>query len=313
MMRNIIPLQQVARQEVALVGSKAAHLGELSRAGIRVPNGFCIPASTFRRTLRAWGVEERLRGLHRCLRAVRLEDYDRIQALAQEYYRLLRRPLPVEIADELVRAFHRLGSAVAVRSSAPWEDSRHASFAGVFETKLGVSTPEAFLEAVTGCWASLYSPCALCYTLSLGFPIEEASMGVLILKMIPAAKAGVLYTNWDGKLLIEACAGLGEPLVSGEITPNQYLLDRGSGELLAFTPTNQRWGSFLEESGLVKRPIGSEVGRLTAAELSALRGIAHAVEEIFDGPQDVEWAIDDKGDLYVLQSRPLVQAGKGGE
>lgn len=297
-------LKEVTREDAALVGHKAARLGELYKSGIvPVLDGFIIPANVFQRALFQWDIQERLHNLHCQFLGLTLDDFESVSGLAREYASLLTgRALHKEIAEEITTAFCRIGCSVAVRSSAPWEDSERATFAGVFETKLGIETPVNFLRAVQECWASLYSPRALYYVASMGLDIEEASMAVLTMEMVPAQKAGVLYTNWQNHILIESCAGLGEPLVSGDFSPDQYILDRSSGRLLSFTAGNQREAVIYDHSGMRHEAVDG-LCRLTEAELNALADIARRVEDFFDGQQDVEWAIAQE--VYVLQSRPL--------
>lgn len=306
-MKNLVRwLKDVTMEDALLVGNKAARIAELYRSQISgwwVPAGFSVTVPIFQCASQAWGIEKKLHDLHYRFHEVSFDDLPRVEALAQAYITLLTsQSLPSDIANELTVAFEMIGSAVAVRSSATCEDSNRSSCAGVFETVLGVNTPAAFLQAVQQCWASLYASRALHYFASMGLSLEKAAMAVLVQEMVPAQKAGVIYTNWRGDILIEVCAGLGEPLVSGDFSPNQYIVDRTSGAQISFSAGNQRLVTVFDQGRLCRRTI-DDPGRLTDAELKALTIIARSVESLFKSPQDVEWAIAEK--VYVLQSRPL--------
>jgi rifampicin phosphotransferase len=195
-----------------------------------------------------------------------------------------------EVTAAIREAYAGLGSPpVAVRSSATAEDLEDASFAGQQDTFLNVSGEGAVLDAVRRCWASLHTERARAYRASKGIPDEQVAMAVVVQEMVPAERAGVLFTcdptdPTAGRVLVEAVAGLGEALVSGAVTPDRWALDAATGTALS---ADERC-----KSGL------------TAQEIQELLQLAGRVKQLYGSDQDIEWAIA-AGRVYLLQSRPI--------
>jgi pyruvate,water dikinase len=266
--RTILWFTDEACREVALAGGKGASLAAMTQAGLPVPPGFTVAACVLERSVDA----ERLREL------ARAEHFAEAQGLVG----FAKPP-----REEIAAAYERLGGRVAVRSSATAEDSEEASFAGQQDTYLGVEGAAAVCEHVVRCWASFFSERALFYRKHKG-SLDDLAMAVVVQRMVEAEKAGVMFTadpvqRRRDQMLIEAVFGLGEQLVSGEVTPDHYIVDR---------------------EGRIKREHLASAGTLHAEELAQLAELGRRLEEHFGGPQDVEWAIAD-GKVYLLQSRPV--------
>ncbi len=254
--------------DLRVAGGKGASLAAMAAAGLNVPSGFVIRADVMGSLVDA-------DALRACARA---HDW----AGAQEIVGACEPP-----RDEIGRAYERLGGSVAVRSSACAEDSEEASFAGQQETFLGVSGAGHICARVVDCWASFFSERALFYRSRKG-SLDDLEMAVVVQTMIEAEKSGVLFTvdpvaQRRDRLLIEAVFGLGEQVVSGEVTPDHYIVDR---------------------QGEVKTERLVHGGVLTHDELRSLVAAGASLEERFGGPQDIEWAIVGES-LYLLQSRPV--------
>jgi len=202
------------------------------------------------------------------------------------------------------QALDKLRPPLAVRSSATCEDSAKASFAGVFVSLLGIRDAAGFVEAVEAVWHSLTGDAARLYAERLGLDLGGEAMAVLVQELVPASKAGVMYTRFppSGRTIIEVCEGLADGQVAGAFTPTQYQLDRAWPQERSFSPGAQREAMVVEAGALRRRPVSRQCA-LTSAELNALLAAGVAVERFFGTPQDIEFAI--ASDLHVVQARPL--------
>ncbi|HMS87799.1 MAG TPA: phosphoenolpyruvate synthase [Acidimicrobiales bacterium] len=301
------------------VGGKGANLGEMTRAGLPVPPGFVVVHDAYLAALDEAGLRAEAN-------ALRPEPRDDLAAAAEEFARvaragteLVRRAgLPAELRAELVTAYHHLGPevAVAVRSSAPAEDSAAMSFAGIHESFTNVSGPDALVEAVLGCWASLWSSRAVAYRDAQGFD-DEPSVAVVVQQMVRSDRSGVLFTadprtGARDRVVIEAAFGLGEVVVGGQVEPDNYVLDKGDLQVLEVRIGHQVERLVGTDSGQERQTLtaGESTERvLTDAQLRALGELARRVEDHYGSPQDMEWAF--AGDeLFVVQTRPITTLGE---
>jgi pyruvate, water dikinase len=255
-------------QDVRVAGGKGASLAAMSAAGLNVPPGFVVRADVLEQSVDA----ERLRSLARGCE----------QAQAQALVRKAEPP-----REQISQAHARLRGPVAVRSSAAAEDSEEASFAGQQDTFLNVTDVAETCRLVVECWASFFSDRALFYRASKG-SLDDLAMAVVVQEMVEPRKAGVLFTvdpvaRRRDRMLVEAVYGLGEQVVSGQVTPDHYIVD-GHGDV-----KTER----LLHGGVLERD-----------ELRQLAALGRRLEEHFGCPQDVEWAIA-QGEVYLLQSRPV--------
>jgi pyruvate,water dikinase len=310
-----IPLSELHAGLAGLVGGKAANLGEVvSRVGLPVPEGFAVSAYAGEYVLEANGLTEWVEGR---LAEARDAGEARLTAICAELQAALRGSrVPYELGRAMLEAHRALGGRwrrprVSVRSSAVGEDSDF-SFAGQFATVLDVSE-DGLLEAYLEVLASAYNPQALRYLRDHGFSQPSVAMGVLCQRLVPAVASGVAYTAdptgaADDVILVNAVWGLGRYAVEGLVSADQYRLDREGAKVLS-----QRIGR--QEVELVPGPEGPEerpvppgrVGKpcLSLGQLRLLAEYVLTLERHFNRPQDVEWALDTRGRLYILQSRPL--------
>jgi pyruvate,water dikinase len=266
MTEPVVWFDDPAAADVLCAGGKGASLAAMTAAGLPVPPGFVVRAEVLEELVDA----ERLRAL------ARARDHAGAGALVRSA------AAPPEIAS----AYERLGGPVAVRSSACAEDSETASFAGQQETYLNVAGADEVARRVVDCWASFFSERALFYRERKG-SLEDLRMAVVVQQMVEPRKSGVLFTadpvqRRRDQMIAEAVFGLGEQVVSGQVTPDHYVLDR---------------------SGAVKREHLVHGGVLEVGELRELAAMGVRLEQHFGKPQDIEWAIGDR--LYLLQSRPV--------
>ena len=281
----VVPLARLTGLEKNLVGGKAANLGRMLEAGLPVPGGFCVTTAAFRVWLEGnLSAASLLERLDQLAPGATAEIREAAAALRQA---LAAFPLPGPVQGS-VRAAAGPG-AYAVRSSATAEDLPGASFAGQHDTWLDVRGAESVLEAVRGCWISLFSDRAVLYRLKGRIPHRAAAMAVVVQEMVPAEVAGVMFTadpltGDRTRMVIEGAPGLGESLVSGRVNPDRCVLDK--------------------ESLRVIDPAGTMPTCLTGALIGRLGDLGLRAERLFGAPQDIEWAARD-GQVFLLQSRPI--------
>ena len=310
--RYVLGLQEIDETQVAVVGGKGAHLGELSRIeGIRVPPGFCVTTDAFRRIMaEAPSIDDRLDRLSR----LNADDREAIRTLSAEIRRTLEGiAIPDDVAAAITRALARLGehAAYAVRSSATAEDLPTASFAGQQDTYLNVVGPAAILQHVSRCWASLFTERAVTYRLRNGFDHRKVHMAVVVQQMVFPHAAGILFTadpvTSNRKVAsVEAGFGLGEALVSGLVNADLYKVR--DGEVVAKAVATKRLAIHASPAGGTQEqtiePERQEQPALTDAQVVRLAQLGRRIEAHFGRPQDIEWCLVDDG-FQIVQSRPI--------
>ncbi len=308
----VLGFQEIDQTQVAVVGGKGAHLGELSRIeGIRVPTGFCVTTDAFRRIMaEAPSIDERRDRLSR----LNPDDRESIRTLSAEIRRTLEGvAIPDDLAAAITRALARLGeqAAYAVRSSATAEDLPTASFAGQQDTHLNVVGPAAILQHISRCWASLFTERAVTYRLRNGFNDRKVHMAVVVQQMVFPHAAGIVFTadpvTSNRKVVaVEACFGLGEALVSGMVSPDAYKVR--DGEVVAQAVATKRLAiQALPAGGTQEQAIDPErqaQPALTDAQVVRLAQLGRRIEGHFGRPQDIEWCLVDDG-FQIVQSRPI--------
>jgi pyruvate,water dikinase len=308
----VLGFQEIDETQVALVGGKGAHLGELSRIdGIRVPAGFCVTTDAFRRILaEAPSIDHLLDGLSR----LDADDREAIRTLSAEIRRTLEGiAIPDDLAAAITRAVARLGerAAYAVRSSATSEDSPTASFAGQHDTYLNVVGPAAILRRVSRCWASLFTERAVTYRVRNGLDHRKVHMAVVVQQMVFPQAAGILFTadplTGNRKVVsVEASFGLGEALVSGLV--NADVFNVRDGEVVAKAVATKRLAVHAVPAGGTREqaidPARQEQPALTDEQVVRLAELGRRIEAHFGRPQDIEWCLVDDG-FQIVQSRPI--------
>ena len=232
----VLALELVSAEMLPDVGGKAANLGELMRAGLPVPAGFCLTTQAYRRATSPAGLD----AVHAALAATAADDLPGLAGLAADARRLvLAADVPADIADAVRAAYAALGTdaPVAVRSSATAEDLPFASFAGQQDTFLNVVGVDAVLAAVRQCWASLWTDRAVSYRATHGISPSTVSLAVVVQRMVDAAVAGVLFTanpvtGRRHEAVIDASPGLGEAVVSGAVNPDHFVVDSATQKIL---------------------------------------------------------------------------------
>jgi pyruvate,water dikinase len=307
------PLADLRAADADHFGGKSASLGELLHAGIPVPPGFALPAAAFTEFVAGAGLEDVIASAL----AAAGDGVDGLQAAAQRIGAAIQAAeVPPPLASEVAAQYARLAggdSPVAVRSSALGEDSAEATFAGQQETILWVRGAGDVLDAIRACWASLYSLEAISYRRRL--ETSEPAMGVTVQRMVDAVVSGVMFTcnpvSGDRSMVaVNAAWGLGLAVVGGEVTPDDLLVSKVTGEVVRETIADKQVQYIPASGGHGTERVTVDDDRrrercLQGPALTALLELARRVEGHFGSPQDVEWAIDADGELFVLQSRPV--------
>jgi pyruvate, water dikinase len=308
----VVPFRALGLDDVALVGGKSAHLGDLTQAGFPVPPGFAVTSRAFDAVVGA-RVDDVLAGVDQ-------EDVAALEARAAEARDLVGSlPVPDEVADAIRDGYGRLAGElgverppVAARSSAVAEDAADASFAGLQSTYLSLRGPEEALTGVRRCWASYCNAEALAYRARHG---GAAGMSVAVQAMVDARVAGVMFTlnpvtGDPSSVAIDASWGLGVTVVGGEVTPDSYLWSKVARQVVRTRLGTKEIECAVDPDGggVVTRPVPDELRArpcLEPAEVERLAELGRAVEGHYGRPQDVEWAIErGSGELLLLQARP---------
>ncbi|MET8032213.1 rifamycin-inactivating phosphotransferase [Streptomyces sp. NPDC005345] len=308
----VLDLQEVDETQVAVVGGKGAHLGELSRIeGIRVPAGFCVTTEAFRRIVaETSSLDDQLDRLSRSAP----DDREGIRALSARIRRTIEEvAVPEELVAAISRALGRHGeqAAYAVRSSATAEDLPTASFAGQQDTYLNVMGVTAVLQHVSRCWASLFTERAVAYRQRNGIDHRTVHMAVVVQRMVFPHAAGVLFTadpvTGNRKVAsVDAGFGLGEALVSGLVNPDVFKVRDGEIVSKAIA-AKQRAVHALPAGGTREVAVDAqrqEQPALTDAQAVRLAEVGRRIEAHFGRPQDIEWCLVDDG-FQIVQSRPI--------
>ena len=303
-------LSELDSSKVFVAGGKGASLGELIRAGAPVPPGFVITRVAFEAFMKGADPEELVTDI------VRRVDGGQIQAsqgAAQIKAHLAEACVPEEIGLALNTVRSELGSKrVSVRSSATCEDSGSSAWAGQLHTYLDVP-PEHILERIRDCWLSIYSEPALAYGAAHGYGAGQFAVAVVVQEMVASDVAGIGFsvhpvTQEPNVLLIEACLGLGEAIVSGTIVPDQYIIERSTNTILERSTGGQNKGLFIEEgaSQPVWRDLGERGGtqKLTDDQILEYAELLSRIQDHYGHPVDTEWALQD-GRFRLLQARPI--------
>ncbi|GAA0602661.1 phosphoenolpyruvate synthase [Kutzneria viridogrisea] len=295
MMTLTVDFTEIDGSMLASVGGKAANLGVLSRAGLPVPQGFCVTTAAYRQVAETAGVRALVDRPH----------------LAREA--LLGAEVPEHIAEAVLARYAELGAdvPVAVRSSATAEDLPFASFAGQQDTYLNVVGGQAVLDAVRRCWASLWTDRAHAYREANNIDQGAVELAVVVQHMVDSQVAGVLFTanpvtGRRREAVIDANPGLGETVVSGSVNPDHFVVDTASGEIRQRRLGDKKHAiRSLAGGGTEQVALDHQGACLSDEQVRELARLGDRVERHYGSPQDTEWAIDPGGRLWLTQARPI--------
>jgi pyruvate,water dikinase len=302
----IIALADAGEADRERIGPKAANLAALARAGLPTPGGFCLTADAYRAQIAALGLEALVgRFAHADPLAQRRLSVDIRLALYEQ-------PIAPEILEPVLAAWHaqraQSGSLTAVRSSALIEDQKGASFAGQFETFLGIEYDAAFITAVRACWAALWSTNARRYMENRGLSPADTAMAVLIQPLIDArASGGGLSETADGQMLISATWGLGSTIAQGEVVPDRIVLSRQGFLRSIDVGRKDHRESCAQGVGAIRQVVANDLiaaACLDSGQAVTLGRMMRKAQAVLCGAVEIEWALDDEG-CKLLQARLL--------
>lgn len=306
----IYPLSDLDASQVAVAGGKGSSLGELLRAGAPVPPASVVASAAFADVI---GSGEHLQYLEEVLRRVDAKELGPGEAADEIARHLGSITIPNEMAAAIERSLAALGAdRVSVRSNATCEDSGGSAWAGQLETYLDVP-PEQVVGRVRDCWMSMFSPSALAYGAAHGYGAAQFAVAVVVQQMVTSEMSGIGFsvhpvTQEPNIMLVEACFGLGEAIVSGRIVPDQYVVERGSDAILQSITCQQREGLFMQsgQSEAQWQKLGERGGerKLTDGQVVEYAKMLTRIHDHYGRPMDTEWAIQD-GQFQVLQARPI--------
>ncbi|MBM4136545.1 MAG: phosphoenolpyruvate synthase [Nitrospira sp.] len=322
----VLWFKDLGKEDIPLVGGKCANLGELAgKIGVPVPNGFAISAYAYKVFLKKTKADKKIQFLLSDIDTTDMKSLENISEKIRDY--IEGQSMPVEIEREILKAYQefckQIGKkdvAVAVRSSATAEDLPGASFAGQQDTFLNI-TRKNLLKSVKQCWSSLFTPRAIVYRKEKGFSHSDVLISVGVQELIFSQVSGVMFTiepvsGAKDKIIINASPGLGEAVVSGQVTPDEYAVEKGTfriigkhvvkkeRQIISNSKGGTKWDAVPQK--LQNQPAVSDEAIIRLAQYGV------QIENHYGVPQDIEWAIDDRDRIFILQARPETIHGIGG-
>ncbi len=340
-MANVVWFKELSKDSIAIAGGKGASLAEMYNAQMPIPPGFAVTAQAYKNFIETTKIADEIYAI---LNELNVEDTQELQNASKKISELiLNTEMLEDIKKDIIEAYDNLNidadifsnplnkntldiiktgrdlPFVAVRSSATAEDLPEASFAGQQATFLNIKGNNALLQAVKKCWASLFTARAIFYRVKNKFPHDKVFISVIIQKMVNSQKSGVMFSvnpinNQENEIIIEAGWGLGEAIVSGAINPDEYIIDKTSLEVKKIEIRKQDWMFTLDlnfgrtiKKNVEKDKAESQV--LNEFEIINLAKLGKKIEEYYQKPQDIEFAIENSN-IYIVQSRPITTLKK---
>ncbi len=312
----IVWFAEVTKKDIPLVGGKGANLGEMTNADIPVPPGFIVTAATYFDFLKQTKTDDKIRGP---LNSLNVHDSKQLQQTSDKVKQIiLEAPMSPETAKRIREAYIKMGQGlVAVRSSATAEDLPEASFAGQQSTFLNIQGEDEVVEAVQKCWASLFEARAIFYREENGFDHFKVGIAVPVQRMVQSEASGVIFTlepvtSDRSKIAIEAVYGLGETIVSGDVTPDSYIVDKDGMKISKKEIAKQEWKLIRSEEGkdgeanvkVVLTPEEQAQQKISDEDIIELAKMGKRLEDWYQFPQDIEWA-KENNELFIVQTRPV--------
>ncbi len=318
-MPNILWFKEIDMSNVAQAGGKGASLGEMVQNDFPVPNGFVVTSDAYFYFIEKKGIKEKI---IETIDAIDVEETAQLEEKSAQIRALIERtPMPAEIKTEIISNYWKLsgekkeGELVAIRSSATAEDLPEASFAGQQETYLNIQGSEEVIKAVQKCWASLFTARAVYYRKKQGFFTDKVGLCAVVQKMIQSDVSGIMFTadpTGDAtKIIIEAGFGLGETVVSGSITPDNYVINKKQMTLENKKINKQEWMLIKEGKENIRVDLGETKARtqkMVDEKIIELAKIGQKIENHYKKGMDIEWAME-KNELFIVQARPITTLG----
>jgi len=308
--RLIKDFKNLAKKDTNIAGGKGASLGEMTGAGIPVPPGFVVLAASFDQFINEAKLAKKI---DEKLAEVKTENIKLLDKISEEIRNLiLQAPMPKEIAADIEKHFAELDAElVAVRSSATAEDGCTASWAGELESYLN-TTRETLLKNVQRCWASLFTPRAIIYRIEKKMQADAVSVAVVVQKMVQSDVSGITFTvhpvtKDTNQMVIEAGWGLGEAIVGGLVTPDNYIINKHEFSINDIYISDQKMMIVRDPQGTREEDVPGDkisIQKLPGDKIVELAKICTNIEKHYGFPCDIEWAMENNK-FYIVQSRPI--------
>ncbi|KRL63766.1 phosphoenolpyruvate synthase [Lactobacillus psittaci] len=317
---NVLWFDELKREDVDLVGGKSSSLGELtSGTNVPVPFGFATTASAYRYFMNKTGINDKINNLLKNLKDV--ENSDELHKICSQIRKIIvSAEMPADLAKQIGDSYDQLALKmkvnepfVAVRSSATAEDLPDASFAGQQDTYLNVHGRDNVIQKVKECYASTFTDRATYYRVKRGFPHEKVALSAAVQMMAFSKASGVMFTvnvatGDDTKVMIEGSWGLGEYIVQGTVTPDNFVVDKASGKIVDKTINNKNIELIrLHDGGVEERKVSEDMAKsacLTDEQVETLASYAKEIEKHYGCYMDMEWSLDGNNKLWLVQARP---------
>lgn len=314
-MKYIKVFKELSKNDVHIAGGKGASLGEMTNAGIPVPGGFVITSQSFEFFLSENDLVQEIEAILKKVNHKEMESVDRASEEIKELIMIAR--IPAAMQKEIKSEFSKLKSKfVAVRSSATAEDGAEHAWAGQLDSFLN-TTAKNLEENIKRCFASLFTPRAIFYRFEKGLHKSHISVAVVVQKMVQSEKSSIAFsvhpvTEDRNQMIIEGSWGLGEAIVSGQVTPDSYVIAKDTNMLLDINVAEKSKGLYRRKSGSKESAnIWLEIGKkkaneqcLSGKEIFKLGNIIKDIEKHYGFPCDIEWAYE-KNKFFIVQSRPI--------
>lgn len=327
-MKNVLWFKELDKNSLAEAGGKGANLGEMYQNGFPIPNGFVTTSGAYFKHLEANNLKK---PIEEVLSKLDVNDHEALTAASKKIKDMIMEGnMPTDIHEDIIKSYKELNEMagrevyVAVRSSATAEDLPTASFAGQQSTYLNIHGEDGVVNAVKMCWASLFEPRAIFYRTENNFEHMKVGLSAVVQMMVQSEKAGVAFTvdplYQDPDIMsIEAAYGLGEVVVSGQVTPDTYRVDKTNMKTVDKNVVKQTWMLVKVKGENKKAEIKDDAQgkqKLSDLEIKDLAKICKKIEEHYNYPQDIEYAFE-RDNLYIVQSRPITtlkeEEKEGGE
>lgn len=312
---HILWFKEINKNDIPFVGGKGANLGEMVNAGIPVPYGFVVTATAYFDFLEGTSLKQKIVSE---LAQLNVEDSKELQATSKRIITaILAAKMPDQLAEDIKNSYHELcgehDKFVAVRSSATAEDLPDASFAGQQETYLNIKGYKDVIKYTQECWASLFGARAIYYRVQNGYSHLKVGIAVPVQLMVQSEVSGIMFTvnpitNNREEVSVEAIFGLGQPIVSGEITPDQYIVRKSTEKIVYRFISKQTW-QFTKAGNTPIALAHQQTQKLDNERVVELAQLGMKIEKHYGRPQDIEWGMED-GTLYIVQSRPVTTLNK---
>ncbi len=307
---QLLWFKDVGKEDIPFVGGKGANLGEMINVEIPVPNGFIVTAKAYYDFVKNTSLKDKIMTE---LSGLDINESEKLQEAAKKIQTaIMSAEMPEALKEEIKNYYHQLcgehDRRVAVRSSATAEDLPDASFAGQQETYLNIEGWQNVVKSVQKCWASLFGARAIFYRQTNNFSHLKVGIAVPVQLMVQSEYSGIMFTvnpltNDQEEVSIEAAYGLGQPVVSGELTPDQYIINKKSGKIISRFVAKQTWQFTLNG----KTPVSQKyqhLQKLSNKVIVELAKVGMRIEDHYGKPQDIEYGIED-GKIFIVQSRPV--------